>query len=67
MYWSNDADMSSLLVREIMLRNYFKKGRAYLHACDNDKFSSDEKCLVVMKKVTFWIHALEVENSIAYK
>ena len=34
--------MSSSFVGDIMSRNYFKKGREYLHACDNGKFSSDE-------------------------
>ena len=26
-----------------MSRNYFKKVKAYLHVCDNDKLSSDDK------------------------
>ena len=43
MYWSNEADISSPFVREIMSRNYFKKVKAYLHVCDNDKLSSDDK------------------------
>ena len=44
MYWSNEADISSPFVRE-MSRNYFKKVKAYLHVCDNDKLSSDDKWL----------------------
>ena len=46
MYWSNEADISSPFVREIMSRNYFKKVKAYLHVCDNDKLSSEDKLAI---------------------
>ena len=43
MYWSKEADISSPFVREIISKNYFKKVKAYLHVCDSDKLSSDDK------------------------
>ena len=43
MYWSNEADISSPFVKKIMSRNYFKKAKAYLHICNYDKLSSDDK------------------------
>ena len=46
MYWSNEADISSPFVRETMSRNYFKKVKAYLRVCDNDKLSSEDKLAI---------------------
>ena len=43
LHWSNEADISSPFVREIMSRNYFKKVKTHLHVCDNNKLSSDDK------------------------
>ena len=38
-----DVDMLSAFVWEIMPRNYFKKVKLYVHVCDNEKLSSDNK------------------------
>ena len=43
MYWSTEEDISSPFVRGIMSRNYFKKVKVCLHACDNDDLCVDDK------------------------
>lgn len=43
MFWSTEEDISCPLVKELMSRNYFRKIKAYLHVCDNNDISGDDK------------------------
>ena len=43
LFWSMDEDTSCPLVRELMSRNYFRKVKAYLHVCNNNNVSADDK------------------------
>ena len=43
MYWSNEADLSSPFVRELMSRNHFKRIKSCLHVCENDNLVPDDK------------------------
>ena len=42
-YWSNDADLASSFVRDLMSRNQFRKIKSYLHVCDNEDFELNDK------------------------
>ena len=43
MFWSNEADLSSPFVRELMSRNNFRKIKSYLHVCDNNILDNHDK------------------------
>ena len=42
-YWSNDADLASSFVRDLMSRNQFRKIKSYLHVCDNEDLELNDK------------------------
>ena len=42
-YWSNDADLASSFVRDLMSRNQFRKIKSYLHVCGNEDLELNDK------------------------
>ena len=42
-YWSNDADLASSFVRDLMSRNQFRKIKSYLHVGDNEDLELNDK------------------------
>ena len=42
-YWSNEADLASSFVRNLMSRNQFRKIKSYLHVCDKEDLELNDK------------------------
>ena len=42
-YWSNDADLASSFVPDLMSRNQFRKIKSYFHVCDNEDLELNDK------------------------